>query len=55
MIFGWTFTINLQTHNPTAVYLFKINRRNTITMWEIFIFDFEQISHIVLLFPLLEK
>ena len=23
-------------------------------MWEIFIFDFEQISHIVLLFPLLE-
>ena len=55
--------------NPTGIYLFKVNNGNTRTMCEqlfkvnnkdnrmtssdVFIVNFEQISHINLLFPLL--
>ena len=58
--------------NQTGIYLFKVNNRNTRTMWEIysrltiktpeqsywlrsgvFNVNFEQISHIVLMFLLL--
>ena len=54
---------------PASIYLFKVNNENTKTMREIcskltintsvrrgfavFIVNFEQVSHIVLVFPLL--
>ena len=45
---------------PAGIYLFKVNNRNTRTMWEICskltiktVINYEQILHSVLVFPLL--
>ena len=60
----WELSYSLLLYNPTIFYLFKVKNGNTRTICEIFSkltintserrhwLQFEQISHIVLLFPL---
>ena len=56
---GWSlfqkslFSILPINPSPAGIYLFKVNNENTRTMWHrsgLFIVNFEQISHIVLVF-----
>ena len=38
--------------NPANIYLFKLNNKNTRTPPAVFIFKFEHISHLILVFLL---
>ena len=53
---SFTFTLRFLyelKHNPAGIYLLKVNNRNTRARCEIFIVNFEHISHLALVFLLL--
>ena len=55
---SWNSVIYFYRWYPADIYLFKVNNANTRTICEIsspgvFVVNFEQISHIVEVFPLL--